>query len=298
MKIHKPVLLEETIELLELKSGQIVVDMTAGYGGHSSKVLKAIGPKGRLILIDQDQQAINELKAKFADHDNVSYIHSNFAKLDWEKIGKIDRALMDLGVSSPQLDEADRGFSFSKEARLDMRMDQSSELTAYYIVNEYSEEELADIIYQFGEEKKARRIAKAIVEQRGLKRIETTTQLAEIIEKTIGSHGRINPATKTFQAIRIATNAELSSLEKVLPQVTDNLNKDGRLAVISFHSLEDRIVKNYFKKLSTSPKDPVTGMDVKSPNFRLTNRKPIKGSVFDNNPRARSAKLRAVEKIK
>ena len=123
MKIHKPVLLEETIELLELKSGQIVVDMTAGYGGHSSKILKAIGPKGRLILIDQDQQAINELKAKFIDQDNVSYIHSNFAKLDWEKIGKIDRALMDLGVSSPQLDEADRGFSFSKEARLDMRMD-------------------------------------------------------------------------------------------------------------------------------------------------------------------------------
>ena len=148
------------------------------------------------------------------------------------------------------------------------------------------------------EEKKARRIAKAIVGQRGLKKIETTTQLAEIIEKTIGSHGRIHPATKTFQAIRIATNAELSSLEKVLPQVTDNIKKDGRLAVISFHSLEDRIVKNYFRELSTGTKDPVTGKDVVSPNFRLINRKPIKGSEFDNNPRARSAKLRAVEKIK
>jgi len=297
MKLHQPVLLEQTIDLLDLKSGEIVVDMTAGYGGHSAEILKKIGPSGRLILVDRDREAIKELKRKFKHCKNVEYIHSNYADIDWEQIGKVDKILMDLGVSSPQLDESDRGFSFNKDAELDMRMDRSQSLTAKEIVNEYSEEELANIIYRYGEEKRSRRIAKAIVESRVQKPIKTTKQLADIIEDCLPKSYRIHPATRTFQAIRIATNAELESLEKTLPEATARLSRGGRLGVISFHSLEDRIVKQLFNSLTEVEKDPVTGMDVESPNFRLINKKPIKRSEQDNNPRARSAKLRVVEKI-
>jgi 16S rRNA (cytosine1402-N4)-methyltransferase len=178
-----------------------------------------------------------------------------------------------------------------------MRMDRSQSLTAKEIVNEYSEEELANIIYRYGEEKKSRRIAKAIVDNREVKPIKTTKQLADIVENCLPKTYRIHPATRTFQAIRIATNAELESLEATLPEATEHLNKDGRLAIISFHSLEDRIVKQFFKSLIEVDKDPVTGMEVESPNFRLINKKPLKGLQNDNNPRARSAKLRVVEKI-
>lgn len=298
MKLHQPVLLDETIELLDIKSGEIVVDMTAGYGGHSALILNRAGCDGKLILVDQDIEAINDLKEKFKNSKNVSFIHANFASLDWKAIGPVNKVLMDLGVSSPQLDEAERGFSFSKEASLDMRMDRSSKLTAADIVNNYSEEDLANIIYSYGEEKRSRRIAKAIVEQRSKKPIATTTQLAEIVAGCLAKKAKIHPATKTFQALRIATNEELSSLEKALPTVANNLAVNGRIAVISFHSLEDRIVKQFFRKLANAPIDPVTGKEVESPNFRLINKKPIKGSLNDNNPRARSAKLRVVEKIK
>lgn len=297
MKIHQPVLLNESIELLNLKSGQVVVDMTAGYGGHASAILSVIGDAGKLILVDQDPVAITELKKKFRGHSNVVYVQSNFAKLDWDKIGKIDRAIMDLGVSSPQLDEAGRGFSFSKEAPLDMRMDQSSDITAKDIVNEYSEEELADIIYQYGQERQSRRIAHAIVARRALRPIETTTELSEIVAGCIPKKSKIHPATKTFQAIRIELNQELASLEASLPKVIDNLSLGGRLAVISFHSLEDRIVKRFFKAISEPQRDTVTGSVLKEPNFIMVNKKPIKGSINDKNPRARSAMLRAVEKI-
>ena len=297
MKLHQPVLLEQTIDLLDLKSGEIVMDMTAGYGGHSAEILKNIGPSGRLILVDRDREAIKELKKKFKHCKNVEYIHSNYADIDWEQIGKVDKILMDLGVSSPQLDESERGFSFNKDAELDMRMDRSQSLTAKEIVNEYSEEELANIIYRYGEEKKSRRIAKAIVESRAQKPIKTTKQLADIIEDCLPKSYRIHPATRTFQAIRIATNSELESLEKTLPEAIAHLSRGGRLGIISFHSLEDRIVKQFFKSLTEVEKDPVTGMDVESPNFRLINKKPIKGLNNDNNPRARSAKLRVVEKI-
>ena len=297
MKLHQPVLLEQTIDLLDLKSGEIVMDMTAGYGGHSAEILKNIGPSGRLILVDRDREAIKELKKKFKHCKNVEYIHSNYADIDWEQIGKVDKILMDLGVSSPQLDESERGFSFNKDAELDMRMDRSQSLTAKEIVNEYSEEELANIIYRYGEEKKSRRIAKAIVKSRAQKPIKTTKQLADIIEDCLPKSYRIHPATRTFQAIRIATNSELESLEKTLPEAIAHLSRGGRLGIISFHSLEDRIVKQFFKSLTEVEKDPVTGMDVESPNFRLINKKPIKGLNNDNNPRARSAKLRVVEKI-
>jgi 16S rRNA (cytosine1402-N4)-methyltransferase len=297
MKLHQPVLLEQTIDLLDLKSGEIVIDMTAGYGGHSAEILKIIGESGRLILVDRDANAIKELKKKFKNCKNIDCIHSNYSEIDWKSIGSVDKILMDLGVSSPQLDESERGFSFNKDAELDMRMDRSQSLTAKEIVNEYSEEELANIIYRYGEEKKSRRIAKAIVDNREVKPIKTTKQLADIVENCLPKSYRIHPATRTFQAIRIATNAELESLEATLPEATDHLNKDGRLAIISFHSLEDRIVKQFFKSLIEVDKDPVTGMEVESPNFRLINKKPLKGLQNDNNPRARSAKLRVVEKI-
>jgi 16S rRNA (cytosine1402-N4)-methyltransferase len=297
MKLHQPVLLEETISSLNLKSGEIVIDMTAGYGGHSAEILKIIGESGRLILVDRDNNAIRELRKKFGNYANVEYIHSNFADIDYGKIGKVDKILMDLGVSSPQLDESERGFSFNKDAKLDMRMDQSQNLTAKDIVNEYTEDNLANIIYRYGEEKRSRKIASEIVKHREETPITTTKQLADIVENCLPRGGKIHPATRTFQAIRIATNQELESIELALPDAIDSLKSRGRLTVISFHSLEDRIVKRFFRSLVEAQKDLVTGREIESPNFRLINKKPLKGSLIDENPRARSAKLRTIEKI-
>ena len=297
MKLHQPVLLEETISSLNLKSGEIVIDMTAGYGGHSAEILKIIGESGRLILVDRDNNAIRELRKKFGNYANVEYIHSNFADIDYGKIGRVDKILMDLGVSSPQLDESERGFSFNKDAKLDMRMDQSQNLTAKDIVNEYTEDNLANIIYRYGEEKRSRKIASEIVKHREETPITTTKQLADIVENCLPRGGKIHPATRTFQAIRIATNQELESIELALPDAVDSLKSRGRLTVISFHSLEDRIVKRFFKSLVEAQKDLVTGREIESPNFRLINKKPLKGSLIDENPRARSAKLRTIEKI-
>jgi 16S rRNA (cytosine1402-N4)-methyltransferase len=297
MKLHQPVLLEETISSLNLKSGEIVIDMTAGYGGHSAEILKIIGESGRLILVDRDNNAIRELRKKFGNYANVECIHSNFADIDYGKIGKVDKILMDLGVSSPQLDESERGFSFNKDAKLDMRMDQSQNLTAKDIVNEYTEDNLANIIYRYGEEKRSRKIASEIVKHREETPITTTKQLADIVENCLPRGGKIHPATRTFQAIRIATNQELESIELALPDAVDSLKSRGRLTVISFHSLEDRIVKRFFKSLVEAQKDLVTGREIESPNFRLINKKPLKGSLIDDNPRARSAKLRTIEKI-
>ena len=297
MKLHQPVLLEETISSLNLKSGEIVIDMTAGYGGHSAEILKIIGESGRLILVDRDNNAIRELRKKFGNYANVEYIHSNFADIDYGKIGRVDKILMDLGVSSPQLDESERGFSFNKDAKLDMRMDQSQNLTAKDIVNEYTEDNLANIIYRYGEEKRSRKIASEIVKHREETPITTTKQLADIVENCLPRGGKIHPATRTFQAIRIATNQELESIELALPDAVDSLKSRGRLTVISFHSLEDRIVKRFFRSLVEAQKDLVTGREIESPNFRLINKKPLKGSLIDENPRARSAKLRTIEKI-
>ena len=297
MKLHQPVLLEETISSLNLKSGEIVIDMTAGYGGHSAEILKIIGESGRLILVDRDNNAIRELRKKFGNYANVEYIHSNFADIDYGKIGRVDKILMDLGVSSPQLDESERGFSFNKDAKLDMRMDQSQNLTAKDIVNEYTEDNLANIIYRYGEEKRSRKIASEIVKHREETPITTTKQLADIVENCLPRGGKIHPATRTFQAIRIATNHELESIELALPDAIDSLKSRGRLTVISFHSLEDRIVKRFFRSLVEAQKDLVTGREIESPNFRLINKKPLKGSLIDDNPRARSAKLRTIEKI-
>lgn len=299
MKLHQPVLLEQTIEMMNLKPGHQVIDMTAGYGGHAEAILQRIKTKGELILIDRDKSAVEYLQRKFGGKTNVAVWQGNYAEINWQEIGQVNAALMDLGVSSPQLDRLERGFSFSGDAELDMRMDRSQPLSAYTIVNEYDENDIADIIYYNGEEAKARRIAKAIVQQRAIKPITTTTELVKIIEKCAPYKGkRIHPATKTFQAIRIAVNDELNNLEKTLPLVCANLKAGGRLAVISFHSLEDRIVKQYFKRITTIKTDPVTGGVIGSPNFKLVNRKPIKGIDHDFSPRSRSAMLRVVEKIK
>lgn len=298
MKLHQPVLLEQTIELLDPKPGSTVIDMTAGYGGHAEAILERIKTNGELILIDRDYDAVEYLQRKFGGKTNVAILQSNFMEINWSEIGRIDSALLDLGVSSPQLDSKERGFSFNGEADLDMRMDRSQALSAKTIVNEYSEAELADIIYYNGEEKRSRKIAKEIVSSRGIKPITTTKELALIIEKVVPKRGqKIHPATKTFQAIRIAVNDELNNLEKTLPLVCEQLKAGGRLAVISFHSLEDRIVKQFFKSITFAETDPVTGGVIGSPNFRLVNKKPVKGIIEDNNPRSRSAMLRVVEKI-
>lgn len=298
MKLHQPVLLQQTIDLLGLESGGVVVDLTAGYGGHSEAILKIIGKSGRLYLNDQDQDAVRYLKQKFKSSKNVVITQANFAKFEWDNIGKTDAILLDLGVSSPQLDEAERGFSFNKEARLDMRMDPDSAINAYDIVNGQTQEWLADTIFHNGEEHRARQIASAIVTARSKKPIKTTTELAEIIAQCYPLRPyRIHPATKTFQAIRIAVNEELRALEQVLPLAASHLKQGGRLAVISFHSLEDRIVKRFFRSLVEVIKDPVTGQSVELPRYRLVNKRPIVTNKNDNNPRARSAKLRAVEKI-
>lgn len=298
MKLHQPVLLKQTIDLLGLESGEVVVDLTAGYGGHSEAMLKVIGQNGRLFVNDQDQNAVDYLRDKYKSSKNVTITHTNFAQFDWDRVGNADAILLDLGVSSPQLDEAERGFSFNKESRLDMRMDPSHKIDAEKIVNEYSQEQLADIIYRYGEEHRARQIAAAIVSARTEQPIATTTELAEIIAQCYPQRPyRIHPATQTFQAIRIEVNEELSVLEQTLPLAATALRTNGRLAVISFHSLEDRIVKRFFNSLVEVKKDPVTGQDLESPNYRLVTKKPVVADPNDTNPRSRSAKLRVVEKI-
>ena len=297
MKLHIPVLLQQTIDLLGLESGQIVLDCTAGYGGHAEAILSKIGPSGHLILVDRDTDALSYLRKKFASHTNIDFLHSNFAELNWDNIPQPDRILLDLGVSSPQLDTPTRGFSFSKDARLDMRMDTTQAKDALEIVNGYDESDIASIIYKYGEESRSRQIAKAIVLARSVSAIASTTELASIVSGALPGKTKVHPATKTFQAIRIEVNAELYSLERVLPMASRCLKSKGIMAIISFHSLEDRIVKQYFKRITNSEKDYVTGMEIGTPNFRLVNKKPVKGSKNDNNPRARSAMLRAVEKI-
>lgn len=297
MERHIPVLQNSVREVLRPKPGETFIDLTAGFGGHSADLVSAVGAKGQGILLDQDEQAIRALRERFANDANVQVVQENFAHLGELSLPKADMILLDIGVSSVQIDEAGRGFSFLKDGPLDMRMDQSSELTAARLVAHLSEQELADTIYRYGEERQSRRIAKAIVDARKVSTIVSTTQLADIVQNAIGRKGKIHPATRTFQALRIAVNDELGALERVLPAATAQLKPGGRLAVITFHSLEDRIVKHYFKQLVTPLKN-VMGQDVSVPQFRLVTKKPINGlDEKDVNPRARSAKLRAVEKI-
>ncbi|QSZ27916.1 16S rRNA (cytosine(1402)-N(4))-methyltransferase RsmH [Aceticella autotrophica] len=305
--IHKSVLLDEAIDFLNIKSDGIYVDGTVGGGGHSSEIVKRL-KSGKLIAIDRDIDAINAVRKKLKEFNNIEYIHDNFKNikniLNILNIDKVDGILLDLGVSSYQFDEALRGFSYMKDAPLDMRMDKSSKLTAYDVVNKYTEEELARVIREYGEEKWANRIAKFIVKAREHIIVKTTLQLVDIIKEAIPASARRegpHPARRTFQAIRIEVNEELKGLNKAITDMTDVLNKDGRIVIITFHSLEDRIVKNTFKRLENPctcpPKLPCTCG--KKPIVKILTKKPVipDSKELEANPRARSAKLRAAVKL-
>lgn len=306
---HYSVMLEECMEMLDIKEDGIYVDCTLGGAGHSKEILKKLSPKGRLIGIDQDLDALKAAKEKLKDFNNITYVHNNFYNIKdiLESLGieKVDGILMDLGVSSYQLDEGERGFSYMKEAALDMRMNREEAFSAYNVVNEYSEDELFRILRDFGEEKFSRRIASRIVEKRKVKPVETTLELVKIIDECIpakfkreGGH----PAKRTFQGIRIEVNSELSILDRAIGDGIEALNKDGVMAIITFHSLEDRIVKNKFRDLvdpCKCPKDLPMCVCGKKPIIKLINKKPIEATKeeLDNNSRSKSAKLRGCKKI-
>lgn len=309
MERHISVLLNESIDALNLKDDSIIVDCTLGYGGHSSNILSRI-KKGHLFAFDQDSEAIRHSTNRLKNiGTNFTIIKSNFVnlkeKLKEEGIEQVDGVLFDLGVSSPQLDDKERGFSYHEDARLDMRMDKENKISAYEIVNNYSKRELANIFYKYGEDKFSQNIAKKIVERRNIKPIETTLELVEIIKSAVPMKFRKDkhPARQIFQAIRIEVNHELDVIEPALEQALSLIKVGGRVAVITFHSLEDRLVKNYFKeKCKIDPK--VKGMpnipDEYLPDFKLVVNKAIKPTQeeLDNNKRARSAKLRVIEKVK
>ncbi len=303
---HISVLLEESVNALDIKPDGIYVDCTAGGGGHSSAVLKKLGENGRMILFDRDPDAIETVTNRFKGDSRVTIVHSNFSEIKKVlaelNVNGVDGIIADLGVSSHQLDTAERGFSFHYDAPLDMRMSQQG-TTAEEIVNSYSQKELFNVISKYGEEKFASSVANAIVRARDKKRIETTLELAEIVSNAIPAKFRRNghPARKTFQAIRIEVNAELTVLENTLPDMFDALNKCGVLAIITFHSLEDRIVKDYFRTLKegcTCPKDFPVCVCGKTPKaiVKSSGVKATGKEVTENN-RSRSAKLRTAKKI-
>ena len=305
--MHKSVLLEEAIQYLNLKEDAIVVDCTLGYGGHSSEILKRI-PKGHLYAFDQDEEAIASASKRLSEiSSNFTIIKSNFVhlkeKLQELGIHKVDGILFDLGVSSPQLDEDERGFSFHKDARLDMRMDQSQEKDAKEVVNTYSYEQLVQIMKTYGEEKFAPRIAKNIVESRQEKEIVTTLELVEIIKNSVPEKYRRehHPARKVFQAIRIEVNDELNVFEKALHDALELIDVNGRVCVITFHSLEDIICKRIMKDVSTLPNElknlPVVPENLK-PNFQMIKTIHPSKEELEENRRARSAKLRVIERVK
>jgi len=289
-RLHVPVLLDQVLELLDPKPGESYLDLTAGYGGHAQAVLARTDAPSRATLVDRDDYAISMLSELAGQ--GVTLMHTDFVSAAKELIeqGKqFDTVLIDLGVSSPQLDQGERGFSFTNSGQLDMRMDRRQKISAATLVNTASSSELSRIIRQYGEESPstAKRIATAIVEARPL---NTTSQLADLIKQTLrGYKGKIHPATRTFQALRIAVNQELQQVSDVLPLLPKLLTQNGRVGVISFHSLEDRLVKRYFAEQTNA------GYEAE---LKVLTKKPIDGALYDvSNPRARSAKLRAAAKI-
>jgi len=305
---HIPVLLNECIEGLNINPDGIYVDATLGGAGHSSEILKRLTGNGKLYCFDKDEEAIAVAKERLAKvGNNYQIIHSDFSKLK-EKlnelgVNKVDGILFDIGVSSYQFDTPERGFSYKEDAPLDMRMDKGSSLSAYEVVNNYSKEKLIQIFYDYGEEKFAKQIANKIVVKRNEKPIVTTLELVDVIKSALPSYvlkQKGHPAKQVFQAIRIEVNDELNALKKGVTNGLTLLNKNGRLEVISFHSLEDKIVKNLFKEL-TCDNDGVKGLASLNNNveFRLVNHKVITASEeeLENNNRSHSAKLRIIEKI-
>ena len=306
---HKPVLLDECIEALAIRPEGVYLDGTLGRAGHSREIVRRL-TTGRLICVDRDQAALDAAEERLAPwRERVTLVHSNFcaldAILDGLGLDGVDGMLFDLGVSSPQLDDASRGFSYRTDAPLDMRMDQTDTLTARAVVNEWPQEELRRILWQYGEERYAPAIARAIVRARETAPVKTTLELVEIIKSAMppaALREKQHPAKRSFQAIRIAVNGELDALPPMLRAAVDGLNPGGRLAVITFHSLEDRIVKRTLAELARGcvcpPEFPVCVCG-KKPQVRLVTRKPVTagGAELEENPRARSAKLRVAEKF-
>ncbi len=303
---HQPVLYQEVLYALKPSSGGFYIDGTLGAGGHSYGILEGSSPEGKLLGIDRDPEAIQIARERLAPFQNRFFLvhgtyrdlHQHLNNLDWNHV---DGILVDLGLSSMQLDLAGRGFSFREKAPLDMRFDPASPLTAADIVNTYPVDDLANLIYRYGEERKSRKIADLIAAHRPL---ETAAELANLIQNHLpSSERRIHPATRTFQALRIAVNDELGALEAFLPAAVESLKEGGRLVVISFHSLEDRIVKHYFRQESKDcicpPEVPVCVCDHKA-RVKIITRRPIRpeDTEIKQNPRSRSAKMRIAEKIK
>ncbi len=306
---HIPVLLNEVIDGLNIKPDGVYVDCTIGGGGHSSEILKRLSPKGHLYGFDRDEMAINASKVNLDTFNNKDIIKENYKnatqKLKEMGITGADGILVDLGVSSPQIDLAERGFSILHDGRLDMRMDTVQELDAYKVVNEYSKERLINILYTYGEENNARRIVDKIIERRKIKPIETTQELKTIIESAFSKkliYSKGNVSQQTFQAIRIEVNGELDELDTCIKNLIDFLKPGGRIAIISFHSLEDRIVKNIFKQLATDcicpPRTPIC-ICGHTASLKLCNHKPITASEEElkQNSRSSCAKLRIAEKL-
>ncbi len=306
---HRPVLLAACIQALNIRPDGVYLDGTLGRAGHSAEIARRL-TTGRLICVDRDQAALDAAEEKLAPwRDKVTLVHNNFCELDaiLDGLG-LDRAdgmLFDLGVSSPQLDDPSRGFSYMADAPLDMRMDQTDTLTARAVVNEWPQEELRRILWQYGEERYAPAVAGAIVRARDQRPIETTLELVDVVKSALppaALREKQHPAKRTFQAIRIAVNDELGAVDKMVQRAVPRLNPGGRLAVISFHSLEDRIVKNglaAFAKGCTCPPDFPVCVCGKTPQVRLITKKPVTAGPDElaENPRARSAKLRVAEKL-
>lgn len=303
---HIPVLYYETLDNLVVNPDGVYVDCTLGGGGHSEGILKRLSPKGVLISIDQDQQAIDYAKKRLEGYPNWKCFKNNFENIEtviyMAGYDKVDGILMDIGVSSTQLDDAERGFSYRFDARLDMRMNTSAKISAYEVVNTYEEGALSKIFFEFGEERHARRIAKYICDSRKEKPIETTGDLVAIIKRAYPERAAKHPAKKTFQAIRIEVNKELEVLENAINKAVDCLKVGGRLGIITFHSLEDRMVKTMFKDFATDcicpPRLPVCICNNKA-KVKLVTKKPIIPSEdeLDQNKRSRSSKLRVIERI-
>ncbi len=306
---HKSVMLDECIQGLDIKPDGIYLDCTLGGGGHSLEIVKRLR-QGRLIAVDKDEEALASAKQRLKEYeDKITYIHDDFKnvieRLDELEVDKLDGVLIDLGVSSYQLDNGERGFSYNADAPLDMRMDRGQYLSAYNVVNEYEEEKLADIIWKYGEDKLSRKIARNIVEARKKEKIRTTAQLAEIVENSYPAKLRWkfgNPCKRTFQAIRIEVNEELKDLDKVINRLSLRLKISGRICVITFHSLEDRIVKRVFVELNKDcicpPHQPICTCD-KRREVEIITKKPMTASEneLQENSRSTSAKLRIAKRV-
>ena len=308
--IHEPVLLHEVVDLLAVASGATIVDATLGLGGHTEALLEAVGPQGRVLGIDRDSQALELARQRLAHFgDRFVALHGNHTDLlkllRHNGAFAVDGVLFDLGVSSLQLDDPERGFSFRGDGPLDMRMDRQSGVTAEEILASSSEQELRQLIWRYGEERRSGAIARAIVAQREIQPLTRTTELAELVRRVLGPAAqryRIHPATRTFQALRIAVNREVDDLERLVTEATSVLRRAGRLAVISYHSLEDRAVKHSMKSLAERcvcpPKLPVCGCGRENL-LKIVTGKPVRPTTSEitRNPRARSAKLRVGERL-